>query len=324
MTMESNLDLLQNNVEKHTKAAAVPETTVQNDNSVFIGEALNDDEKLNLLMTDTKPYITILVGFEGYGKTSFVATCYHIMLTDGGIGEYKFCDSDTLVGLERRSFLRRFNAAMESVPSTTKRTIRGEAHLLTFHLSKDGNEKITIFSDHSGEDFTSILEKQCETINSWNEKPDSLLFFIKKVPTLVLTESFNDIENAPSAKTKAPNFTIQHIYEGTQNVLLIKELRSLFPWKRIAIGLTSWDLHNSEEKPCEYLRNECPFLSNFINQYFPEAYIFGVSAQGWEYNEKMDIDDCMNKTMEGKRSYIIDPNGKKSYDITLPLDYLIS
>lgn len=92
-------------------------------------------------MTDTKPYITILVGFEGYGKTSFVATCYHIMLTDGGIGEYKFCDSDTLVGLERRSFMRRFNAAMESVPPSTKRTIRGEAHLLTFHLSKDRNEK---------------------------------------------------------------------------------------------------------------------------------------------------------------------------------------
>lgn len=141
MTMESNLDLLQNNVEKHREAAAVPQTTVQNDNSVFIGEALNDDEKLNLLMTDTKPYITILVGFEGYGKTSFVATCYHIMLTDGGIGEYKFCDSDTLVGLERRSFMRRFNAAMESVPPSTKRTIRGEAHLLTFHLSKDRNEK---------------------------------------------------------------------------------------------------------------------------------------------------------------------------------------
>ena len=109
--MESNLDLLQNNVEKHREAVAVPQTTVQNDNSVFIGEALNDDEKLNLLMTDTKPYITILVGFEGYGKTSFVATCYHIMLTDGGNGEYKFCDSDTLVSLERRSFLRRFNAA---------------------------------------------------------------------------------------------------------------------------------------------------------------------------------------------------------------------
>ena len=84
-----------------------------------------------------------------------------------------------------------------------------------------------------------------------------------------------------------------------QNVLLIKELRRLFPWKRIAIGLTSWDLHNSEEKPCEYLQNECPFLSNFINQYFPEAYIFGVSAQGWEYDKKMDIDDFLSANTSG-------------------------
>ncbi len=185
--MESNLDLLQNNVEKHREAAAVPQTTIQNDNSVFIGEALNDDEKLNLLMTDTKPYITILVGFEGYGKTSFVATCYHIMLTDGGIGEYKFCDSDTLVGLERRSFLRRLNAATESIPSSTKRTIRGEAHLLTFHLSKDGNEKITIFSDHSGEDYRTYANYKDEIKNDvLIQNADRILFFVD-IPSLLDT-----------------------------------------------------------------------------------------------------------------------------------------
>lgn len=199
MTMESNLDLLQNNVGKHTEAAAVPESTVQNDNSVFIGEALNDDEKLNLLMTDTKPYITILVGFEGYGKTSFVATCYHILLTDGGIGEYKFCDSDTLVGLERRSFLRRFNAAMESVPSTTKRTIRGEAHLLTFHLSKDGKEKITIFSDHSGEDYRTYANQKDEIKNDvLIQNADRILFFVD-IPSLLdnkflrMTEEYKNL-----------------------------------------------------------------------------------------------------------------------------------
>ena len=197
--MESNLDLLQNNVGKHTEAAAVPESTVQNDNSVFIGEALNDDEKLNLLMTDTKPYITILVGFEGYGKTSFVATCYHILLTDGGIGEYKFCDSDTLVGLERRSFLRRFNAAMESVPSTTKRTIRGEAHLLTFHLSKDGKEKITIFSDHSGEDYRTYANQKDEIKNDvLIQNADRILFFVD-IPSLLdnkflrMTEEYKNL-----------------------------------------------------------------------------------------------------------------------------------
>ena len=49
----------------------------------FIGEALGDDEKINCLMSTAKPEITVLVGFVGFGKTSFVASCYHILLTEG-------------------------------------------------------------------------------------------------------------------------------------------------------------------------------------------------------------------------------------------------
>ena len=43
-----------------------------------------------------------------------------------------------------------------------------------------------------------------------------------------------------------------------------------------------------------------------------------------DYNEDLDIDECEEKTIEGKRAFIIKPDGEKTFDITLPLDYLIS
>lgn len=146
----------------------------------FIGEAMGDDEKINCLMSSTKPDITVLVGFVGYGKTSFVASCYHILLTEGKIGEYMFYDSDTLTGFERRVYLRRLSSIYDDITPMTKRTIRGEPHLLTFRLSHpEKGDKVVVISDHSGEDYDkyrdnkSNLEKDVLLKNA-----DRILFFV--------------------------------------------------------------------------------------------------------------------------------------------------
>jgi GTPase SAR1 family protein len=147
---------------------------------IFIGEALGDDEKINSLMSSTKPEIIVLVGFVGYGKTSFVASCYHILLTEGRIGEYTFYDSDTLTGFERRIYLRRLSSIYDDITPMTKRTIRGEPHLLTFRFSHPGKEdKVMVISDHSGEDYDkyrdnkSNLEKDILIKNA-----DRIFFFV--------------------------------------------------------------------------------------------------------------------------------------------------
>lgn len=147
---------------------------------IFIGEALGDDEKINCLMSSTKPEIIVLVGFVGYGKTSFVASCYHILLTEGRIGEYTFYDSDTLTGFERRIYLRRLSSIYDDITPMTKRTIRGEPHLLTFRFSHPGKEdKVMVISDHSGEDYDkyrdnkSNLEKDILLKNA-----DRIFFFV--------------------------------------------------------------------------------------------------------------------------------------------------
>ena len=102
--MSEKIELIKGAVE----SANLPSHS-KNDTSnmgYFIGEALENDEKINCIMATTKPEITILVGFVGYGKTSFIASCYHLLLTEGKVGDYVFYDSDTLTGLEFEEFVK--------------------------------------------------------------------------------------------------------------------------------------------------------------------------------------------------------------------------
>jgi len=158
--MEGKIDLI-----KGVTSDAVAEksdTDVRWSSEVqFVSEALNDDEKVNCLMTDSKPEVTVLVGFEGYGKTSFVASCYQILLLSGSIGGYEFYDSETLTGFERRLYLRRMSKLTENFSPDTKRTIRGEPYLLTMHLKHtEKGEKLVVLSDHSGEDYRNYADKK--------------------------------------------------------------------------------------------------------------------------------------------------------------------
>lgn len=178
--MESKLELIKEQVKASTDGTT-PATDSETTNvGMFIGEALSDDEKINELMTNSKPEVTVLVGFEGYGKTSFISTCYQIILTEGKIGDYICYDSDTLTGLERRLFLRRYNEKLQDQTPQTRRTIRGEAYLLTFRFCHpEKGEKLVVISDHSGEDYREYsdrkgtLEKDVLIQNA-----DRLLFFV--------------------------------------------------------------------------------------------------------------------------------------------------
>ena len=291
--MGNNLSLLQEDKEKNHEEI-VPLGTAQNDNSVFIGEALSEDEKLNLLMTDTKPYITILVGFEGYGKTSFVATCYNLLLRDGKIGNYRFCDSDTLVGLERRSFLRRYNETLEGISPTTKRTIRGEAHLLTFHFTKDKNEKITIFSDHSGEDYRNYANKQDEIEKDiLIQNADKILFFID-IPSLLDKGYLSMYTNYRNLLTNMKSAQI--FRERTQTILLFNKIDTLeddkkqrFEGKKQKIvELFSDNVGTKNFKIIELTSNNIEHSDN-LQQLLREI-VESNSSQQWMTNADSDLE----------------------------------
>lgn len=127
----------------------------------FSGDAIKDESSVNSLHYDKKPTVVSIIGFPGYGKTCFIATIYQILLNEGKLDEFSFVDSDTFVGFERRIYMRRCSVLDENSAPQTKRTLRGEGHILTLRFThpQDG-EKIIIVTDRSGEDYIDCANQK--------------------------------------------------------------------------------------------------------------------------------------------------------------------
>ncbi|MDD7127278.1 MAG: hypothetical protein PUH91_00450 [Prevotella sp.] len=108
-------------------------------------------EQLNDFVNGARPKLIALVGFAGYGKSTFVGSLYHLLTRNLSYGGYKLVDSDTYVGFERRVFLRRVN---DDNTSDTKRTVLGENDILHLKLrSEKGYYHSVLVSDKSGETY---------------------------------------------------------------------------------------------------------------------------------------------------------------------------
>ena len=142
------------------------------------------------------------------------------------------------------------------------RTTRGFANNIDLELvrKEDGKTFSISLPDIAGEDYESIVQQNSEVITSWSEDPDSLLLFINKLEVIALEEQIGNTE--PDDKTKEPPaFTQKSMLPEVQNVLLLKELSRLFPWKKIAIGLSAWDKYSDDNTPpLKVLQERVPFF----------------------------------------------------------------
>lgn len=141
-----------------TEVASVEQTTAkilasqQKMNRRFYCDAL-DDVDVNSVVEQVIPHVVTLLGFSDFGKSTFVASLYYYLMRKGGIGDYKFYDSDTFSGFERRAYIRneRLNTIKRSL-----RTKDGEGHFLSLYFEKNNTSFELVLSDRSGETYSKL------------------------------------------------------------------------------------------------------------------------------------------------------------------------
>lgn len=167
-------------INKMNGTGGQPETDNRTENSqngrLFFCDAKRQ-EQLNEFVTDEKPKLVVLVGFEGYGKSTFIGALYQQMIQNQVYGDYSLVDSETYVGFERRVFLRRENSENTS---DTKRNILGENDMLDMLLLSEKGEKHRILiSDKAGETYRKYISSDGEIEKDIViENADMILFIV--------------------------------------------------------------------------------------------------------------------------------------------------
>lgn len=258
----------------------------------------------------------LIAGMPSTGKTTYIGALSYLLSNpvDGQVLTFAEFPEDF-------SYLNRLQQPWLSIKEVDRTQIGGATNIeLNLKSNIDGSVISVSLPDIAGENFQAIVQKQSQLIKDWDSEPDSLMLFIKDLNSSVFADEFqNDDTNKD---TKLPSFDMKDISNEIQNVLILKELHNLFSWKKLAICFTAWDEYLNYDNPREYLEQNSRFMNNFIKRYFPDAKLFGISAQGDDYS-KENVELLIERTENGQRSFVVTEDGSKSYDLTLPLSSLI-
>ena len=126
----------------------------------YYGDALNDTN-INEVVGDEIPHVVILVGFSKYGKSTFVASLYHKVLTTGCVGDYMFVDSDTLAGFERRAQVRDIELKIKDRIDRTPVYADYFLSMLFVHSLTKKRIKL-VLSDRSGENYLRYAKSETD------------------------------------------------------------------------------------------------------------------------------------------------------------------
>lgn len=266
----------------------------------------------------------LLAGLPAAGKSTYLTALWAVE-KDGKSGHLLSCD-----GLPLESSYIDGMQDNWMVLKEVRRTSFAEPQEITLPMkSSRTGERISLsLPDFKGEVFQKVLDNVVsDKISVWCTKADGILFMLSiggSSPEMLQEEVSETAK--PKVDLEKVVMTSNDITLVIQNVLLLKFLREEIGDCPISLCFSCWDVVDcgGGRSVEEWVKENHPCVYNFVNEHFSSFRFFGVSAQGADYvslNESQE-DVLAEKTTQKERAFIF--TDKKSFDITEPIDYIIS
>lgn len=270
-----------------------------------------------------------IAGVPGAGKTTYIAALWDIVKRNTAGLELQFTtnpDNTTYLNEIWEYWVSMKNIERSKIPVPDDITINVKR-------ASDGEELELDIPDFMGEQFQKIIDHTLpDNIQKWIAQADRMLFMINNLndslkDDLETEDSQSEVVDRDKERENASLLAPEKMLQASQNMMVLKYIVNHSKIKKVAIGLSAWDVKMNEGKsPEEYLKQRSPVLYNFIKYHFKECVFFGVSAQGFDYKDvDSKVAEMKEKARKSNRAFIVfDKEKNASPDLTKPLNYLIS
>lgn len=271
----------------------------------------------------------LIAGLPDAGKSSYIGALNGIMSQDG-----EFCLSRAQEKASEWTYVNSLTEKWLDCQIVDHST-DGETKYIKWPLmKKDGQKVVITIPDMKGETYYDIINNEFDPkLAEFCKGATGVLFFVNNMNRLMLKEHAmklikeedgEDKEEKSPATTKAEadklKLNVSNMSDVTKNLLVIRYLRELMGNVKIVVAVSAWDEKKNYSKVEDYFKIVCPAIYNYVKHNFDTHMFCGVSAQGAKYGQNGLNLNTLTET--GKRAYVF--TTEKIYDLSLPLDFLIS
>ena len=185
-----------------------------------------------------------------------------------------------------------------------------------------------VWPDYGGEQVKNIIETR-RFPAAWRDRiiqTDHWLLMIR----LRQTRLDDDLFSKPISALSGPSAT-GGPGKPSDQARLIELLQMLMHLRvggnnanlpRLSLLLSCWDEIGGDQKPDFVLRDRLPMFRNFVLANWPDHSIVGLSALGRPLSKTVSDEEYIEKGPESF-GYIVDRDGEKSADLTLPIAQIL-